>query len=182
MIFKIKVGFTQAFLLLLAIGCNDGHKQKLNTINSESLILILDTIFQTEQEPIRMRDSLIKVYGAESKEAQAYHEIYKKNHMVNEEKILSLLDNFGWPKKENIGEQGNLTICNVLQHSDQEIREKYLPLMKSAVLDGQLHPRFLVRAQDRLATDKGDLQVYGGQMKYYPETKSFNLWPVYDPM
>ena len=55
-------------------------------------------------------------------------------------------------------------------------------MMKEAVKDKKLHPRFLVRAEDRIATERGDLQIYGGQMKYYPETKSFNVWPVYDPV
>lgn len=54
--------------------------------------------------------------------------------------------------------------------------------MKQAVLDKKLEPRYLVRAEDRIATDNGELQIYGGQMKYYPETKSFNVWPVYDPV
>jgi len=54
--------------------------------------------------------------------------------------------------------------------------------MKQAVLDKKLEPRYLVRAEDRIATDKGELQIYGGQMKYYPETKSFNVWPVFDPI
>jgi hypothetical protein len=55
-------------------------------------------------------------------------------------------------------------------------------MRKQAVLDKKQEPRFLVRAEDRIATDKGELQLYGGQMKYYPETKSFNVWPVYDPV
>ncbi|BAO77347.1 DUF6624 domain-containing protein [Winogradskyella sp. PG-2] len=79
------------------------------------------------------------------------------------------------------GERGNWTICNVLQHADQETREHYIPLMKQAVLDKKLEPRYLVRAEDRIATDKGKLQIYGGQMKYYPETKSFNVWPDFNP-
>ena len=79
------------------------------------------------------------------------------------------------------GERGNWTICNVIQHSDNSVRIHYLPLMRQAVKDKKLEPRFLVRAEDRIATERGDLQIYGGQMKYYPETKSFNLWPVFDP-
>lgn len=39
----------------------------------------------------------------------------------------------------------------------------------------------LVNIEDRTATDLGKLQVFGEKMKYYPETKSFNVWPVYDP-
>lgn len=54
--------------------------------------------------------------------------------------------------------------------------------MRKAVKEKKLEPRFLVRAEDRIATERGDLQIYGGQMKYYPETKSFNLWPVFDPI
>ena len=49
-------------------------------------------------------------------------------------------------------------------------------------MDKKLEPRYLVRAEDGIAADKGELQIYGGQMKYYPETKSFNIWPVYDPI
>jgi hypothetical protein len=55
-------------------------------------------------------------------------------------------------------------------------------MMRKAVKEKKLEPRFLVRAEDRIATERGDLQIYGGQMKYYPETKSFNVWPVFDPV
>jgi hypothetical protein len=95
--------------------------------------------------------------------------------------VKSILEKHGWPTKELIGGRGNWTICNVIQHADNEVRIQYLPMMRQAVKDKKLEPRFLVRAEDRIATERGDLQIYGGQMKYYPETKSFNLWPVFDP-
>ena len=158
------------------------QEEVTNTEVSEvDLVTVLDTIWTTEQEPIRKRDDMLDQYGADSKEYAKYQAIYKKNHVINEEKIVAILAN-GWPSKEIIGDQGNLTICNVLQHSDIETRKKYLPLMRQAVSDQQLSPQLLVRAEDRLATDRGALQIYGGQMKYYPETKSFNVWPVYDPV
>ena len=118
----------------------------------------------------------------ESEQVQEQQLIYERNHAINEVKVLNLLDTYGWPKKETIGERGNRTICNVIQHSDNQIRIKYLPMMRQAVLDQQLDPGFLVRAEDRIATERGDLQIYGGQMKYYPETQTFNVWPVYDPV
>jgi len=55
-------------------------------------------------------------------------------------------------------------------------------MMRRAVNGKQLSPRLLARAEDRIATDRGELQIYGGQMKYYPKTKTFNVWPVYDPV
>jgi len=173
------------FTLFLAMACANKNKpkEKQNSIAiTEDLIAVLDTIWSTEQTPITLRDSLIQKYGADSKEAQVQQEIYKKNHAINEKRIKEILDKNGWPDKNIIGEQGNWTICNVIQHSDNEIRIKYLPMMRQAVKDKKLEARFLVRAEDRIATERGDPQIYGGQMKYYPETKSFNVWPVYDPV
>lgn len=157
-------------------------KNKKPYPQNEQLVTVLDTIWKTEQEPIRLRDSLGKVYGFESEEFQKQNAIYHKNHNLNEKKIREILDTQGWPDQSVIGTRGNLTICNVLQHSGIEVRKKYLPMMKKAVDDKKLSPRLLARAEDRIATDRGDLQIYGGQMKYYPETKSFNVWPVYDPV
>ena len=170
--------------LLLAMSCSDKTKPDNLTITNEdsvNLVAVLDSIWNAEQRPIRSRDSLMELYGAESELVKEQQAIYEKNHSINEKKVKHILDAYGWPTKEMAGEQGNWTICNVIQHSDNAVRIQYLPMMRQAVKDKKLEPRFLVRAEDRIATERGDLQIYGGQMKYYPETKSFNLWPVYDP-
>jgi len=175
-------------ITLVSVSCADGKKngkeQQLKNEKlaaKEYLIAVLDTIWRTEQEPLRVRDSLGRVYGFESKEFQKQQKICDKNHRINEKKIIKLLEKQGWPDEIDVGEQGSLTICNVIQHSSNEIRVKYLPLMKDAVRNKKLQPRLLARAEDRLATDNGNLQVYGGQIKYYPETKSFDVWPIVDP-
>ncbi|REG89407.1 DUF6624 domain-containing protein [Winogradskyella sediminis] len=170
--------------LVIVVGCTNSSKPKKASIKKESpvnLIAVLDTIWKAEQLPIRLRDSIGRTQGFESEAFKTQNEIYHKNHDINETKVMQILDSMGWPSKKIIGEQGNLTICNVLQHSSLEVREKYLPLMRKAVKDKELSARFLVRAVDRIATDKNELQIYGGQMKYYPETKSFNFWPIKDP-
>jgi len=171
-------------LLLLALACSSQNKtSEAQTIAQvpDNIIAVLDTIFYLEQEPIRLRDSLGEIYGVESAEAQEQQEIYRKNHIVNEKRIVDILDKHGWSGPEVIGERGGMILSNVLQHASEEVRIKYLPMQKKAVIEKKLEPRYLVRAEDRLATDRGDLQIYGGQMKFYPETKSFNVWPVYDP-
>lgn len=170
--------------LLMVMSCIDSSKSKdasSKKETQENLIAVLDTIWQIEQEPIRLRDSLISMYGVDSELVKEQQLIIDKKHMINEKKVKDILDVYGWPTKEMIGERGNWTICNVIQHSDNDVRIQYLPMMRQAVMDKKLEPRFLVRAEDRIATERGDLQIYGGQMKYYPETKSFNLWPVFDP-
>ncbi|SEK46895.1 hypothetical protein SAMN04487910_0597 [Aquimarina amphilecti] len=170
--------------LIFLLNCSNKTNSKgVSTAleKEENLIEVLDTIWTTEQTPIRLRDSLIAIYGVDSELVKEQQTIIEKNHTINEKKVKTILDNYGWPTKEKAGEQGNWTICNVIQHSDNEVRIQYLPMMRQAVKDKKLEPRFLVRAEDRIATERGDLQIYGGQMKYYPETKSFNLWPVFDP-
>jgi len=174
------------FSFSLFIACSNNQEptkvQAPTPSPNENLVAILDTIFKTEQTPIRLRDSLMKIHGDESKEFLEQQKIYERNHAINEKKIRDILDKSGWPVKEIIGEQGNRTICNVIQHAENNIRIKYLPMMKQAVLDKHLNPQLLVRAEDRIATERGDLQIYGGQMKFYPETKTFNVWPVFDPV
>lgn len=59
------------------------------------MIALLDTVWHTEQEPIKLRDSLMKIYRADSKQFLEQQEIYKKNHVVNERKVRNILDKYG---------------------------------------------------------------------------------------
>jgi hypothetical protein len=174
--------FVFLLIVLASTSCGQQKKksqeqqpEKEGLLNREHLIAVLDTAYRAEQEPICLRDAMIEKYGVDSEQANKYQKKYERNHTVNEKKIIEILDNYGWPDIDIIGEQGNITICAVIQLSDNEIRIKYLPLMRKAANDKQLNPRFLVRAEDRIATERGDLQIYGGQMKYYPATKTFNV-------
>lgn len=176
---KIKIAYYLLTLIVLLVcsSCNT----KIKEVKEENLIALIDDIWKTEQEPIRLRDSLMAIHGVHSELVKEQQLIIDKNHIVNEDRVKNILEKHGWPAKDMIGERGNWTICNVIQHSGNDVRIQYLPLMKQAVKDKKLEPRFLVRAEDRIATERGDLQIYGGQMKYYPETESFNLWPVFEP-
>ena len=127
------VSLTIIFLSLILVSCNEkkGVKNEAQLelkeeieIEGNILVAMLDTIWRTEQEPIRLRDSLGKVHGYESVEFKKQNEIYHQNHDINERKIREVLDSQGWPSIRIIGEQGNLTICNVLQHSSIEVRKK----------------------------------------------------------
>lgn len=62
-------------ILGLTMACSNINKpQKAQT--PENLIALLDTIWRTEQEPIRLRDSLMRIYGADSEQFQEQQEIY----------------------------------------------------------------------------------------------------------
>ncbi|WP_296701907.1 hypothetical protein [Algoriphagus sp.] len=74
-----------------------------NFLQKENLIPVLENIWLTEQAPISNRDSLMDIYGLDSKEVQVYQEIYREKHAVNEQTVTDFLDRFDWPRKELIG-------------------------------------------------------------------------------
>jgi hypothetical protein len=178
---KLFYASAPVLFLLFSIGLSGNITAQNRGMLDPSLVAFLDTIYYDEQTPIRARDSLMRQYGAESEEAMVQQKIVKKNHAVNETKVRKLLDERGWPSIHTIGAQGSRTLFLVIQHSAPEIRVKYLPMMKEAVKKGDLLPRYLANVEDRVATDLGRLQVYGNQIKYYPETKTFDVWPIKDP-
>lgn len=184
-IYKDMIRICVVAVLFILSSCwksSENKEQVEDALNNIDYGVLLDSVWRSEQGPISKRDSLIRIYGTESAEVSKQQKIYERNHRVNEKIIRNILDENGWPDPELTGSRGNWTICNVIQHSDNEVRIQYLPMMRKAVQEEKLEPRFLARAEDRIATERGDLQLYGGQMKYYPESKSFNVWPVYDPV
>ena len=182
-ILKLTIVLIGFVFLACGQGETTNHESPVETTKGKTnLIAILDTIGRRDRDPLIMRDSMSDIYGPESEEAQYYQKIAWKNHPSNIKNIKEILGIEGWPDSTQIGPRGNEIICRILQHSNLEIREHYLPRMQQAVLDKKLEARWLVRAEDRIRTDKGELQMYGGQMKWYPKSKSFNLWPVYDPV
>ena len=54
------------------MSCSNKDKPKKSVQETANLVAVLDTIWQKEQIPIRLKDSLILIYGAESKEAEIY--------------------------------------------------------------------------------------------------------------
>ncbi len=63
------------FVTLLTMSCVDKSKTveiQEPTQTKEQLIAMLDTIWTSEQQPITMRDSMMEIYGVDSKEANKY--------------------------------------------------------------------------------------------------------------
>jgi len=77
------IGFTiTAFTQEKKISLKQQPENKMQ--DREYLIAFLDTIWHKEQDPVRMRDTMIAKYGVESEHAQKYQQIYILNHIVNE--------------------------------------------------------------------------------------------------
>lgn len=92
---------------------------------------------------------------------------------INLIKVKRVLDTRGWLGPDVIGETGNSTLFLVIQHSDIETQEKYLPMMREAVANGKAYGSSLALLEDRILLRRGKKQIYGSQISMTPENKHY---------
>jgi len=166
-------------VLMLFIFCikGSGQNSKLN----QSLIKTIDSLFQKDDQSLRKANELRALYGMQStraKEQDSITHVIRINNLIEIDKLLAL---YGWPGEDVIGEDGGHSLFAIIQHANMNTRPKYVPIMRKAVTNGKCRPRYLAGIEDRIATDQGKLQIYGDQIKFYPKTETFDVWPIIDP-
>ncbi len=86
-------------------------------------------------------------------------------------RLSEILDEFGWPTFDLVGEDGEDAAWVIAQHSDldPEFQERALELLREAVEDGQASPGNLAYLEDRILVGRGDPQIYGTQIRCGPD-------------
>ena len=82
---------------------------------------------------------------------------------------------------DEVGASGNTALWLVIQHSSQEVQEKYLPMMREAVSKGKALPCHFALLEDRVAVRQGKKQMYGSQPDTDPETGEYYVSSLEDP-
>lgn len=157
------------------------NKEELEKDFDKPLVAILDTIYQEDQTYRRQIGEIEEKYGRESDEMKAHWKLISEKDSINLIKIKRILDERGWLGPKIIGNQGNSTLFLVIQHSDQETQEKYLPMMREAVSKGNARASSLALLEDRVALGKGEKQIYGSQVGRDQETGEYYILPLIDP-
>lgn len=103
-----------------------------------------------------------------------------QNDAFNLSKIERILNNYGWPHPDTIGEAGSETILLVLQHSHISIQRKYLPMVRKAVIDGKLSGKSWVFLEDRVSLANTGKQLYGTQVETNQNTGEYFISPIID--
>jgi hypothetical protein len=142
------------------------NKEKTEVNLDKILVAILDTIYQNDQK-----------YRKESVLDWKTINYYDSINLV---KVKKILDERGWLGADIVGVQGNTTLFLVIQHSDYETRQKYLPMMREAVENGNARASSLALLEDRVALEKGEKQIYGSQIAGNSESGYF-VRPLIDP-
>ncbi|MDZ7604466.1 MAG: DUF6624 domain-containing protein [Cyclobacteriaceae bacterium] len=163
------------------IGIVQSNKEKAEANLDKPLVAILDTIYQEDQKYRQQINGIEEKYGWESDEMKAHWKIINEKDSINLIKIKKILDERGWFGPDIIGNQGNSTLFLVIQHSDLETQEKYLPKMREAVKNGKANSSSLALLEDRVALRKGEKQIYGSQVGRDQETGEYYVLPLIDP-
>jgi hypothetical protein len=157
------------------------NQEELEKDYDRPLIAILDSIYKEDQTYRQQIDEIESTYGPESAEMNAHWKLILEKDSLNLIKVKKILDERGWLGANVIGSQGNSTLFLVIQHSDIQTQEKYLPLMRDAVKKGNAQASSLALLEDRVLLRKGEKQIYGSQVSRDPETGEYYVLPLIDP-
>ncbi|TPD67267.1 DUF6624 domain-containing protein [Flavobacterium microcysteis] len=123
----------------------------------------------------------LKEFGNQSKQADSIAKIMGHKDSINLIKVKDILDKKGWVGPNKVGAQANMTLFLVIQHSDLETQQKYLPMMREAVKDKNAQASALALLEDRVALGEGKKQTYGSQVGYDNKTQKNYVLPLEDP-
>lgn len=140
---------------------------------------ILDSVYTEDQKYRNMTDSVNKNFGQGSAEHLLLWRNIKKTDSLNLLLVNEIINEYGWLGKDVVGENSNLALFLVIQHSDLNTQESYLPLMKIAVKENKIEGSKLALLIDRIEMNNGRKQIYGSQIQMNDKGEYF-VFPIDD--
>ncbi|MFD8436286.1 DUF6624 domain-containing protein [Streptomyces microflavus] len=98
------------------------------------------------------------------------------------DRLGEIMDEYGWPTAELVGEEAAHAAWLIAQHSDRQldVQRRALHLMQQAVSAGSASPRELAFLCDRTLVNEGRKQVYGTQIAGVKDGSPIP-WPCEEP-
>ena len=163
-----------------AVALVEKNKERTEANYDKPLVAMLDTIYQEDQKHRLRMDSVQQKHGFKSEEMGKLIQTMQQKDSINLVKVEGILDERGWLGADVVGPQGNTTLFLVIQHADQATQEKYLPMMREAMKEGNARPADLALLEDRVALRQGKKQIYGSQIGIDSTGQHF-VRPLEDP-
>ncbi|MXV13899.1 DUF6624 domain-containing protein [Hufsiella ginkgonis] len=155
----------------------DKERENLNL----PVVAALDSVYVDDQFPRRVLMSIEKSGGLRSARWEAKAKEIMRQDSLNLPRITKILDQYGWLGKEEIGIEGNRTLFLVIQHADIKTQEKYLPMLRAAVISGKASASSLALLEDRVSLRQINKQIYGSQIGQNYFTGAYYVLPMDDP-
>ncbi|MCI0663476.1 MAG: hypothetical protein L0220_20615 [Acidobacteria bacterium] len=86
---------------------------------------------------------------------------------ANRTRLKQIIEQYGWPGKSLVGEDGASAAWLIVQHADRDrdFQKKCLTLLQEAVSKGEASKINLAYLTDRLLVAEGKPQIYGTQIR-----------------
>ena len=147
--------------------------------NYDSLRTVLEKIYEADQQPRVLMDSLQKRYSFSSPEMQQLMTSIKAQDSINAFTVAEIIDKYGWIEKEKTSVRANEALFLVIQHADLQTQLKYLPLLHKASQEGKAKASQYALLLDRTNLKQGKFQVYGSQLSS-DESGEIKFSPIID--
>ncbi len=160
-------------------------EQKIKNIESNYNQKVRNQLIKLRDKDQSIRVILLDIQQTKTKDTILWRKVREKMKKVDNESanlIKSIIDEYGWLGKNEIGEQGNQTLFLGIQHIDDlEVQEKYLPILKKAVKKGNAKAWHYAFLTDRILKNQGKKQIYGTQVITSSDPKNSYIIPLQNP-
>ena len=173
-----------AFLFLILFSCKKVEKTSINLELKKELseIEFRDQAlrFITDQTP---KDSLDLIAKRIKVDPTYFKNNYKSVSVTldgeNIKRVEEIIAKYGYPGKALVGTPENRATWIVIQHSSPQVIQKYLPMLREAVKNGDLDRQSLALTEDRNLMYQGKKQIYSSQ--FFEVNGKPAFWPIKNP-
>ena len=138
-------------------------------------------ILETDQKYRMRMDSVSKAYGFKSSQMKELWQVMRKQDSINLVKVKANVAEHGWMGPDKKGSKPYMALFLVIQHSDQQTQEEFLPMIRVAAKRGDALASDLALLEDRVALGQGRKQLYGSQIGQDEKSGKMYVLPLEDP-
>lgn len=111
-----------------------------------------------------------------------YNNLMAVVHRRNASRLVSIVEDHGWPGRSLVGEDGADAAWLVLKHAiaAPDLQRRLLPVVELAAAAGEVPPWHPATLADGICFYEGRPQVYGS-MFHWDEQGELTPWPIEDP-
>jgi len=146
---------------------------------NELLRMELEQMLVSDQ---KHRREIMRVMQDSGRDSAQLKDLVKKMRATDKHNItrlVSIIEEHGWPGRSLVGEKASTGAFMVLQHAGLVHQKQYLPLLREAAERGECRGQSLALLEDRILMKQGKKQVYGSQLTRGSQGK-LEVWPIED--
>ena len=170
-----------AFLFLILFSCKKVEKTSINLelkkelseieFRDQALRFITDRTTKDSLDLIAKRIKVDPTYFKNN-----YKSVSVTLDGENIKRVEEIIAKYGYPGKALVGTPENRAAWIVIQHSSPQVIQKYLPMLREAVKNGDLDRQSLALTEDRNLMYQGKKQIYGSQ--FFEVNGKPAFWPI----